>query len=106
MIEGLFSSRALYRILGLFFDYPGRALNPRLISRYTGTDIKTVLIVVRKLERLEIVRSCRSGKYLHYVLDDRHPFAEELRSIFAKTRRERGDRWAATVCAIWNEMLG
>jgi DNA-binding transcriptional ArsR family regulator len=93
LIERLFSSRALYRTLALFFDYPLDPLNPRLISRYTKTDIKTVVIVLRRLEEAGLICGRPAGKYRFYVLDGRHPLLEELRSIFAKTRVERESLW-------------
>ncbi len=93
MVERLFSSRALYRTLGLFFDFPRDPLNPRLISRYTRIDIKTVLIVLGKLEEMGIVRGRPAGKYRFYKLDGNHALFDELRSIFAKTSEERGTLW-------------
>src|SRR3990170_4075944 len=50
MVERLFSSRTLYRTLALFFRYPEEPLNPRLISRHTGTDLKCVHRELKKLE--------------------------------------------------------
>ena len=88
MVERLFSSRTLYRTLALFFRYPEEPLNPRLISRHTGTDMKCVHRELKKLEEIGIVRGFAAGKYRYYTLDSGHPVHEELRSIFAKTRRE------------------
>ncbi|MGB7970769.1 MAG: hypothetical protein WCF31_02250 [Candidatus Deferrimicrobiaceae bacterium] len=63
MIERLFSSRALYRTLALFFRYPDEPLNPRLISRHTGTTTKSVLHEIRKLEEAGIIRGWSAGQY-------------------------------------------
>lgn len=105
VVERLFSSRSLYRTLGLFFDFPHDRLNPRLISRYTQTDIKTVVIVLRKLEAMGLVRGRPSGRYRHYVLDSGHPLFEDLRSIFAKTKGERETLWRSHALKVWNELF-
>lgn|GEM_PF-1208723 len=88
MVERLFSSRALFRTLALFFRYPDEPLNPRLISRHTETDIRGVLRELKKLEETGIVRGRASGKYRYYFLDSGHPVHEGLRSIFARTKQE------------------
>lgn len=88
MVERLFYSRALFRTLALFFRYPDDPLNPRLISRHTGTDIRGVLRELKKLEKTGIIRGQAYGKYRYYSLDTKHLVHEELRSIFAKTRKE------------------
>lgn len=88
MVERLFASRALSRTLALFFRYPDEPLNPRLISRHTGTDIRGVLRELKKLEETGIVRGRDDGKYRYYTLDIGHPIHEELRSIFAKTKQQ------------------
>lgn len=89
MIEKLFSSPALYATLALFFDYPNDPLFPRLISRYTGTDIKSVLRELKKLEEMGIINARRIGKERHYRLNEGFPLHEELASMFAKTRKQR-----------------
>jgi hypothetical protein len=88
MVERLFSSRTLFRTLALFFRYPEEPLNPRLISRYTGADVKCVHRELKKLKEIGIVRGYAAGRYRYYTLDIGHPVHEELRSIFARTRRE------------------
>lgn len=89
MIERLFSSRALYRTLALFFRYPEEPLNPRLISRHTGTARKSVLREIRKLAEAGIIRGQAYGKYRYFTLDIRHPAYEGLRLIFGKTEQEQ-----------------
>lgn len=68
MIERLFSSRTLFRTLALFFRYPDEPLNPRLISRHTGADLKCVHRELKKLEGMGIVRGWAAGKYRYYLL--------------------------------------
>lgn len=79
MIEKLLSSPALYRTLALFFAYPDEPLNPRLISRYTGTAMKSVLREIRKLEGMGIIRCRTAGQYKVYILDRSHPVHHGLR---------------------------
>ena len=88
MTERLFSSKALYRTLALFFAYPDEPLNPRLISRYTGTEKKSDLREIRKLEEMGIITGRSAGQYRLYLLDRDHPAHEGFRSIFDKTKRE------------------
>jgi hypothetical protein len=89
MIERLFSSPALYATLSIFFDYPLDPLFPRLISRHTGTDIKSVLRELKKLQGIGILRTRQAGKERHYRLNEDFPMHEELAAIFAKTRKYR-----------------
>ncbi len=89
MIAKLFASPALYATLALFFDYPLDPLFPRLISRYTGTDIKSVLRELKKLQEIGILRGRQAGKEKHYRLNDDFPLYEELASMFEKTRKQR-----------------
>ena len=84
MVERLFSSRALYRTLALFFRYPDEPLNPRLISRHTGTATKSVLREIRKLEEAGIIRGWSAGQYKFYLLDRDHPAHKGLQSVFGK----------------------
>ena len=99
MIEKLFSSPALYRTLALFFEYPEEPLNPRLISRYTGTEMKSVLREIRKLEDMRIIRGWSVGKYRFYLLDRDHPAHDGLRSLFADSRDKRKFRFRKP--ALW-----
>lgn len=82
MVERLFSSRALYRTLALFFRYPDEPLNPRLISRYTGTTTKSVIRELRKLEEAGIIYGWSAGQYKYYLLYGDHPAHDGLRSVF------------------------
>jgi len=91
MIERLFSSRALYRTLALFFRYPDEPLNPRLISRHTGTSTKSVLREIKKLEEAGIIRGWSAGQYKFYLLDRDHPAHEGFQSVFGKAV-DRTDR--------------
>jgi len=86
MVERLFSSRALYATLAIFFDYPQDTLFPRLISRYTGTDIKSVLRELKKLKEIGVLCIRNTGREKHYWLNEEFPLYEELIVIFKKTR--------------------
>lgn len=86
MIEKLFSSQALYCTLAIFFDFPNDTLHPRLISRHTGADIKSVLREVKKLEEIGILISRGTEREKCYWLNEGFPLHEELMSIFEKTR--------------------
>jgi DNA-binding transcriptional ArsR family regulator len=89
MIERLFSSPALYATLAIFFDYPLDPLFPRLISRHTGTDIKSVLRELKKLREIGVLRARRVGKEKNYRLNEDFLLHEEFVSIFDKTRKYR-----------------
>ncbi len=106
MVEKLFSSRTLYRTLALFFEYPGEPLNPRLISRYTGTGMKSVLREIRKLEQMGILRGWREGRYRFYLLDRGHPAHDGLRVLLADTREKRRFRFRDPVHGVWGELYG
>lgn len=106
MIERLFSSPALYATLALFFDYPHDPLFPRLISRHTGTDIKSVLRELNKLKGIGLVRVRRAGKEKHYRLNEEFPLYEEMASIFEKTRTRRKYSFHGLQLAIDCRMKG
>jgi DNA-binding MarR family transcriptional regulator len=106
VIERLFSSPALYRTLAFFFAYPSEPLNPRLISRYAGVDIKSVVRVVKKLEKMSIVRGWRSGQNRFYLLVREHPAHDGLRSLFAATSGTRKFRFLDPALRIWEREKG
>ena len=93
-VERLFSSRALYATLAVFFDYPDDTFYPRLISRVTETDIKSVLRELKKLKEIGIVCGGPGGRGNAYRLNADFPLYDELVAIFAKTRRSRRYRQA------------
>lgn len=95
-IEGLFSSPALHATLAVFFDYPDDTFYPRLISRVTGTDIKSVLREVGKLEEIGILHAGPGDRGRHDRLNTDFPLYGELSAIFAKTRKSRRYRQAAS----------
>ena len=88
-IERLFSSAALYATLAVFFDYPDDTFYPRLISRLTGTDIKSVLRELAKLKEIGILDGGPGGRGNEYRLNTDFPLYGELLAIFAKTRKSR-----------------
>jgi hypothetical protein len=102
VIERLFSSPALYRTLALFFEYPDEPLNPRLISRYTGTEMKSVLREIRKLEEMGIITGWSAGQYRLYLLDRDHPVHDGLRSLFAVARQKRKCCFRDPGIEFWN----
>lgn len=93
-VDGLFSSPALHATLAVFFDYPDDTFYPRLISRVTGTDIKSVLRELRKLKEIGILAGGPGGRGNAYWLNTDFPLYGELASIFAKTRKSRRYRQA------------
>ena len=106
MIENLFSSPALYRALALFFEYPDEPMNPRLISRYTGTGMKSVLREIRKLEEMGILRGWNAGQYRFYLLDQDHPVHDGLRSLFAAISGKRTFRLQDPALRMWDQEKG
>jgi len=89
LIRKLFSSPALYATIALFFDFPHDPLFPRLISRQTGTDIKSVLRELKKLHAIGVIRARRAGREKHYRLNEEFHLYEDLAAVFAKTRKQR-----------------
>ena len=102
MVENLFSSRALYRALALFFEYPDEPLYPRLISRYTETGMKSVLREIRKLEEMGILRGWSAGRYRCYLLKRDHPAHDGLRSLFAAISGKRTFRFQDPALRMWD----
>jgi hypothetical protein len=106
VVEKLFSSRALYRTLALFFEYPDEPLYPRLISRYTGTGMKSVLREIRKLEEMGILRGRNAGRYRYYLLERDHSAHDGLRSLFAATSGKREFRFQDPALRMWDQEKG
>lgn len=106
LIEKLFSSPAMYRVLALFAEYPEETLNPRLISRYTGVDIKGVVRELRKLEKTGIIRGWSAGAFRFYHLDPDHPAHDSLRSLFLDTKAIRNFRFRVPAFRVWENMTG
>lgn len=88
-MERIFSSRALFRTLAIFFRYPEEPLSPRLISRHAGVDIKGVVRELGKLEGMGILLVRGAGRSRIYTLNRRHPAFPGLRSIFGRAGKER-----------------
>lgn len=105
-IERLFSSPALFRTLALFYEYPGEPLHPRLIARYTRTDIKSVLRELRKLEEMGLLRCRPAGRWKLFTLDTDHPAHGGLRSLFAARRASRGPAFPTPAARIWEDLMG
>ncbi len=93
-VERLLSSPALHATLAIFFDFPDDTFYPRLVSRVTETDIKSVLRELKKLKEIGILRGGPGGRGKAYWLDTEFPLYEELVAIFAKTRKSRRYRQA------------
>lgn len=93
-IARLFASPALHATLAVFFDYPDDTFYPRLISRVTGTDIKSVLRELGRLKEIGILRGGPGGRGNAYWLNTEFPLHGELVSIFGKTRKSRRYRQA------------
>jgi hypothetical protein len=106
VVEKLFSSPALYRTLALFFEFPEEPLNPRLISRYTGTGMKSVLREIRKLEEMGIIRGWPIGQYRFYLLVQHHPVHDGLRPLFAAISGMRKLRFQDPALRMWDQEKG
>lgn len=104
-IERLFSSPALFRTLALFFEYPEEPLHPRLISRYTQTDIKSVLRELRKLEQMGVVRGRHAGRWKLFTLDPDHPAHGGLQSLFDARRASHGPAFTTPAARIRNDLM-
>ena len=81
----LLSSRARADIFRLLFPGTGEELHVREIERRSGLNDSTLRQELRKLTRLDLVRSRRDGNRVYYRAKTENPLYPEIRNLVIKT---------------------
>jgi predicted nucleotidyltransferase len=81
----LLSSRARAEIFRLLFSGTGEELHVREIERRSGLNDSTLRQELRKLTRLDVVRSRRDSNRVYYRAKTENPLYPEIRNLVLKT---------------------
>jgi predicted nucleotidyltransferase len=81
----LLSSRARAEIFRLLFSGTGEELHVREIERRSGLNDSTLRQELRKLARLDLVRSRRDSNRVYYRAKTENPLYPEIRNLVLKT---------------------
>jgi predicted nucleotidyltransferase/DNA-binding HxlR family transcriptional regulator len=81
----LLSSRARAEIFRLLFSGTGEELHVREIERRSGLNDSTLRQELRKLVRLDLVRSRRDSNRVYYRAKTENPLYPEIRNLVLKT---------------------
>lgn len=82
---GIFSSRTIVKLLGLFLMNPERSYYQQELVRQTGAPLRPVQLAVAKLTSANLVRARREGKQVYYQAVPENPIFGDLRAVFEKT---------------------
>ena len=77
----LLSSRARAEIFRLLFSGTGEELHVREIERRSGLNDSTLRQELRKLTRLDVVRSRRDSNRVYYRAKTENPLYPEIRNL-------------------------
>jgi hypothetical protein len=83
-MEKLFGSKTRAKLLGLFFENPGKSYFVREITRVIEEQINSVRRELLNLDGLGIIRSETYENRIYYTANNKHPFYRPLIEMFAK----------------------
>jgi len=86
MLKSLFGSRTRAELIGAFFLNEEKEFYIRELERLTGEDYKSIVLELKKLEKIRFVRSRRQGNLKYYGLNKGFLLYEEFKSIIQKTK--------------------
>ena len=82
MVEQLFGSKTRVKLLGLFFNNPGRPFYVREITRKIDEQINSVRRELANLLSVGLISSEGANNRLYYEVNTKYEYYEQLRSIF------------------------
>ncbi len=85
LLSDILSSRVRAEVFRLLFGLDKNELHLREIERCSGLSIATVRQDLRKLARLDLVKSRRDGNRLYYRANQGHPLYQDIRNLVLKT---------------------
>ncbi|MHB8840494.1 MAG: winged helix-turn-helix domain-containing protein [Candidatus Aquicultor sp.] len=85
MLETLFRSRVMVKLLSYFLNNPGKEVYLREASREVSEPPSAVQRELERLEALGLLGSRRHGNHKYFKVRPEFPILPELRSLFLKT---------------------
>lgn len=85
LLAELLSSKARAEIFRILFGTRNASLYMREIERCSGYSTGTVQQELKKLQRLDLIKTRRDGNRLYYHANREHPLYPEIRNIVLKT---------------------
>lgn len=85
VIEVLFSSKTLAKLLDLFFLNPKNSYYLRQIQTITGLSLRSLQVELEKLNKLNILGSRKDGNRRYFYLNENHYLYNDLKNIILKT---------------------
>lgn len=85
LLAELLSSKARAEIFRILFGTADAPFYMREIERRSGYSTGTVQQELKKLQRLDLIKTNRDGNRLYYRANREHPLYPEIRSIVLKT---------------------
>jgi predicted nucleotidyltransferase len=85
ILSEIFSSKIRSEIFRLLFGISNEPLHMREIERRSGLSIGTIQQELKKLVRLELVKTRRDGNRLYYEANKEHPLYPDIRNLVLKT---------------------
>ncbi len=85
MLELLFRSKVITKLIAYFVNHPGKEVYLREISREISEPANAVLRDLEKLEEFGLLRSRRHGNHKYFIVREDHPVLPELKSLILKT---------------------
>ena len=86
MLEGIITSKATRKILGLLFSNPKDRYYIRQLERLTGLQVNAVRRELKKLESSGFLLSKEEGNLKYFWVNTKNPIYEEIKSIMFKTQ--------------------
>jgi predicted nucleotidyltransferase len=85
ILSEIFSSKIRSEIFRLLFGISNEPLHMREIERRSGLSIGTIQQELKKLVRLELVKTRRDGNRLYHEANKEHPLYPDIRNLVLKT---------------------
>lgn len=85
LLSEILSSKVRERVFEHLFDGQGTELHTRELERRSGCSIGTIQTELKKLSRLDLVKSRRDGNRLYYRGNRDHPLYPDICSMVEKT---------------------
>lgn len=81
-IDSLFGSKTRVKLLGLFFNNPGKSFYVREITRLIDEQVNSVRRELSNLRDIDIVESTTKDRKLYYKVNQRHKLYIPLKAMF------------------------
>ncbi|MCX6744477.1 MAG: PEP-utilizing enzyme [Candidatus Parcubacteria bacterium] len=84
MLENLFSSQIIFKLLSLMFSREGQELSTSELIELTGKKQTNIMRELEKLANWQMVTKTKKGKQNFYKLNHNYAFYDQLKALFIK----------------------